>query len=593
MVFFSRIFLFIFLVLLMVGAAPEDRSFDVIIVGSEPEGVAAAVAAAESGAKTLLLTEDSKIGGLFTLGQMNSLDLHLKPVNYQQGLFSRWWTMVGKGHSFDVRRAEAAFNILLQNAGVTVKTSVEPIEPVMTNGVVTGLHVGEKNIDAYYYAKQIIDATSEMDFATLAGANYSFGFSSIGFNARMADTLVFQIDGVDWQALSQGIRQRGKDYASVDEHVAWGHFGGYPAAYKAQDESIRLRGLNLGLQEDGSILVNALLIYGVNPFDEASKADARVRATQEAARIIDYLKLELPGFAQASLGGVAERLYIRETRHLEGVCKLTVDDVLDNRVTPLDVAAGGYPLDVQTLTPYDSGYVYGKGIIYGAQLCVNVPDNLTNLWVVGKAASYDPIAASSARVVPFGMVLAEAVGVAASMAAQGNQSSQEFIAETSNILNLRTILQSRGAYLPEVEARSPVGPFGDLHYDAYRLMLSRGLAVGGYSNNPDLGKEMSAISYVYLLSNVGQRFFNDPDFGKTLVASYPDSSIGLSAELALQITHDAACLMNHCVGESWPDLLQAGIISKDFSAEEVLTRGQMYALAADLTTFSLEKLASN
>ena len=34
MAFFSRTFFFLFLVLLMLGAAAEDRSFDVIVLGS-------------------------------------------------------------------------------------------------------------------------------------------------------------------------------------------------------------------------------------------------------------------------------------------------------------------------------------------------------------------------------------------------------------------------------------------------------------------------------------------------------------------------------------------------------------------------------
>ena len=589
MSFFVR-WLFLASLLFTLALTPfdlESKSFDVIVVGSEPEGIVAAVAAAESGASTLLITPDKRLGGLFVLGEMNSLDLKTDPFSYQQGLFMRWWRMVGKGHAFDVLEAEEAFERLLKDANVTVIKDAGNLEPLMEAGVARGLVIHDGETNHTLFAKQIIDASSEMDFATKAGANYSFGFSSIGFNARMADTLVFNISDVNWDSLKRGIQARGKDYASVDDSVAWGHFGGFPAAYKPANDRLRLRGLNMGKQNDGSLLVNALLIYGVNPFDEASLAEAKQLASYEAERIIDYLKTELPGFEQARLGGVAEKLYIRETRHLNGMCTLTVDDVLNNKVTALDVAAGGYPLDVQTLTPYDSGYIYGKPEIYGVQLCVNVPDNLNNLWVVGKAASYDPIAASSARVVPFGMALAEAVGIAAALSAKTGTLSQAFISETKNILDLRALLKIRGAYLPEVEAREPVGPFTDPYYPAYRLMLSRGLAVGGYSNDPELTKPMPAISYVYLLSNVGQRFLNNPDLGKTIVASYPDGEVALSPELALDITHDTACLAGHCVEKSWTSLLAAGIVSESFENRGVLTRGQMYHLAADIANLGL------
>ena len=75
----------------------------------------------------------------------------------------------------------------------------------------------------------------------------------------------------------------------------------------------------------------------------------------------------------ATFGGVAPKLYIRESRHLETLCKLTVNNVLDNVVTTEDVVAGGYPLDVQVLTPNDTGFVFGVPEVYGVRLCVTVP----------------------------------------------------------------------------------------------------------------------------------------------------------------------------------------------------------------------------
>jgi hypothetical protein len=575
----------LFLCLLLNLASAQDV-YDVIVVGSEPEAISAAVAASESGAKTMLMTSDPKLGGLFVMGQMNSLDLRTEPFNYQQGLFLRWWEMVGKGHSFDIKEAEGAFQELLVAAGVEVHVGSSNILPLMDGNKVIGLQADETLGHKNFYAKHFIDGTADMDFATIAGASSTFGFSGIGFGARMVDTLVFRIDGVDWPALQRGVRAKGKDYAAVDSHVAWGHFGGYPAKYDALEEGIRLRGLNLGQQNDGTILVNALLIYGINPYDPASIADGFARAQREAPRIIEYLKLELPGFENATYGGVADKLYIRETRHLNAECTLTVDDVLDNRVTNLAVAAGGYPLDVQTLTPYDSGYVYGTPEMYGAELCVNVPLEVENLWVVGKAAGYDAIAASSARVVPFGMVMAEAVGVAAAYGAGREASPRDLINDTAVLYDIRATLQTRGAYLPEVKPRNPVGPFEHPYHTDYRLMLSRGLAVGGYNNEPQLDEEMKAISYVYLLSNVAQRFFDNQEIGPELVARYSDSTAPLSPDLALTITHDVACKAGVCVDKTWQALIENKLAPESFPPTKSLTRGEMYALAARIAQLS-------
>ncbi len=550
-------------------SAGQAEPFDVIVVGSEPEGVMAAVAAAEEGARTLLVSEDARLGGLFVLGQLNSLDLRTEPL-VQRGLFERWWNRVGRGPAFDVGEAEAAFEEMLRAAGVTVRLGADSLVPVLTVGNVVGVRTGEEPL----LAEQVIDATADGDLSAAAGALYTVGFASLGVNERMADTLVFRVEGVRWDALVGSVRERGPEFAQIDRDAAWGHFGGLPAAYEPEQVGVRLRGLNLGRQRDGSVLVNALLVYGVDPFDPESVAAGIRRAELEAPRIVRYLRV-LPGFEGATYGGVAQRLYIRESRHFATRCTLSVDDTLDNVVRPDDVAAGSYALDVQTLTPDDDGYVYGVPVVYGARLCVALPQGPDNLWIVGRSAGYDPLAAASARVVPFGMALAEAVGVAAAGAAQAGRSAQTYAADASAVQRLRERLAARGAYLPEVRARSPSGPVSHPHFEAYRTLRRKGLALGGYENDPQLNAPMPALGFLYLLANVGQRFWRDESLGDVLLKAYPDLAGELTAELARDLARTAGCTLGACPDTSAPILSQLDLM-------DILTRGEAYALAAKL-----------
>ncbi len=564
----------------------SQLQFDVIVLGSEPEAISSAVAAAETGASVLLLSEEPRVGGLFVMGQMNSLDLRTEPEVMQRGIFERWWRLVGKGSSFDVLRAEAAFQSLLNEAGVVVGLNGE-ITPVLNaegNGIESVIfaqpELGQEN---ELFARHYIDGTAEADIAADIGVPFSMGFSSMGLDARMVDTLVFRIDNIDWGALRRGINQRGISYAEVNDRVAWGHFAedgqSLIKRYQAQEDGIRLRGLNLGLQDDGTVLVNALLIHDIDPFDEVSRAEGRARAEREAIRIIDFLKEEgVPGFTAASFGGVAQSLYIRETRHMETLCKLTVDDVLGNKVTANDVAAGGYPLDVQVLTRNDTGFVYGVPDIYGVELCVAVPTDTTNLWIVGKAAGYDPLAASSARVVPFGMALGEAVGIAAVQALQSGSSPVEYASDTTEISRLRSTLQQRGAYLPTVKDRAPTGPYQHKNFEAYKVMRSRALALGGYSNEPKLDEKVKSIGYVYLLSNVAKRFAGDEFLGQSLIAAHSDQSETLSSDKALEITKDVLCLMDYCNDDAVTQLMSP----KALELSPEVTRGQIYELATSV-----------
>jgi len=558
------------------AAIVATETWDVIVVGGEPEAIAAAVTAAEEGARTLLLTTEPRLGGLFVRGALNVLDLRVTPVDYQRGLFERWWRRVGRLNAFDVERAERAFADLLAEAGVEVRTSQPAAAPWLDGSRVVGVLVGPHALRA----NQVVDGTADADLAAAAGARSSWGFGSIGLDARMADTAVFRIDGVDWDALRRGISARGRAYAYADAWVAYGHFGGRPAAYVAVDEGLRLRGLNLGRQEDGSVLVNALLIYGLDPLDETSRAEGRARAAAEIDRIVAWLASDLPGFEEAVAGGIADELYVRQTRHLEALCVLTIDHVLDHLVTDQDVAAGGYPLDVQTLRPTDSGFVFGLPEIYGGRLCMNVPKGVEGLWVVGRSAGYDPLAQSSARVVPFGMAMAEAVGVASAWALSHHLDPHQVAVDRTAIAAIRERLAARGAYLPPVVVREPAGPYLHAHYNDFRVMLRWGLAVGGYGNDPQLDADVNGTGLLNLLNNIGQRALSDDLAGRRVTNRFGQPTGPLTPDDAAAIVGAflrEANLIVAAADTSWGDLVALGLPLP--TPGRALRRGEVYVLA--------------
>lgn len=564
------------------AALAQPASTDVVVLGSEPEAIAAAVAAAESGADTWLVTPDARVGGLFTLGALNVLDVRTSPASLQRGLFERWWERVGGASAFDPAAAERAFEALLAEAGVRVVRDVRELTIVVREGRAVAVRWSGGEVAA----RQVVDGDEDVAHLVAAGASASFGWRAFGVDRRMADTLVFRIDGVDWPALRAEADRRGSGWARVDDAVAWGGFGGVPAAYPASSPDLRLRGLNLGRDATGGVWVNALLIHGVDPFDPASRARARERATLEADRIVRWLAPRLPGFGSARLGAVAERLYVRETRHLDALCVLDADHLLDHRSGPFDVAVGGYPLDLQSLTPNDRGFVFGTPERYGVPLCVSVPaDGPDGAWGVGRSIGYDPVAHASARVVPLGMAVAEGVGVAAARAAGRTEPVRELALDPTFVAGVREELHARGAYLPRApEARPPVGPTEHPHHRAYRRMLSRGLALGGYGNEPTLDASVPAMSLVYLTAEVATRFGFRNDVATVLVTGYGGLQGAARASQAALVLHAAACRLDLPCPEvaDAASLAAVGLWPDGVPREGALTRGESYALAAAL-----------
>ena len=85
----------------------KDKLYDVIVVGGDPEGIAAAVTAARNGMNTLLIEDDEALGGLMTLGGLNFIDMCTGDDGtlLTQGTFLEFHDAVG-GTAFDIQKAK-------------------------------------------------------------------------------------------------------------------------------------------------------------------------------------------------------------------------------------------------------------------------------------------------------------------------------------------------------------------------------------------------------------------------------------------------------------------------------------------------------
>ena len=84
--------------------------YDCIVVDGSPEGIAAAISAARNGMKTLLICQDQSLGGLYTLGELNFIDIP-ESRNGEllvEGIFKVFSDAVG-GSGFDIIRAKNTF----------------------------------------------------------------------------------------------------------------------------------------------------------------------------------------------------------------------------------------------------------------------------------------------------------------------------------------------------------------------------------------------------------------------------------------------------------------------------------------------------
>jgi flavin-dependent dehydrogenase len=475
--------------------------YDVIVVGGDPEGVAAALSASRNGLKTLLVEEGEALGGLFTLGMLNFLDMNYGPDGelLTQGIFQEFYRDMG--NAFDVEQAKAWFLKKTQREkNLTLKLGAKVLGPVMENRSAAGVILLENGRETPYYSLTVIDATVDADIAAQAGVPYTVGGEDYGERKEgMAVTLVFEVSGVNWDEVTRYLSED-DEHSGADETSAWG-YGKEAAQYEPADAQMQLRGPNLARQENGNVLINALLIFGVDGLDPESRAAGIERGLQEIPRVVAFMRERFAGFGQAEFAGAASRLYVRETRHIQGEYRLNINDVMENADQWDRVAHGSYPVDIQATGPDNAGHVLGWPVIYSIPFRCLVPLNAENLLVVGRSASYDSLPHGSARVVPVGMAAGEAAGVAAAWSVRREMSFREMTRSADAMKWVQETLRDQGAYLkaydpPRLEVMSHWA------YDSVRVMRFLGLAEGGYNNDYGLEKQVSGTALRNRLNKV-------------------------------------------------------------------------------------------
>ena len=489
-----------------------DSDYDVIVVGSDPEGIAAALSAARNGMKTLLLSKDSTPGGLYTLGALNFIDVPetRDGTLLVGGIYEEFVNAVG-GSGFDIVNAANVFNdMLTAEDNLTVRYGAKFQEPVMNGNTITGVTVLEEgDMLVTYNAPYIIDATQDGDVAAAAGAPYTYAGEDIGERDReMGVTLVFRVSGVNWDSMcryltiKRGIGEIFNKSTSmgVSGNTAWG-FSDEGYAYEPSDEAMRLRGFNMAKQDNGDVLVNALLIFDVDPLDEASREEGIARAKAELENIIPYLQDEFWGFGDCELAGTAEDLYVRESRHITCEYNLTIDDVLENRDQDDRIAVTSYPVDVQPTKTQTYGTVVGYPDQYAVGYKSLVPQDVDGLLVVGRAAGYTSLAAGSARIVPTGMACGEAAGVAVAVAKAQSATPRDLVDDDAAIAEIQEKLTAQGAKLDHTQTHEEV--MDHWAYPGVKVLRSLGVLDGGYDNNYYLDDTITMNRYQNMVKKAG------------------------------------------------------------------------------------------
>jgi hypothetical protein len=515
---------------------PVEASYDVIVFGAEPEGIAAAISAARNELKVLLVERRDGPGGLMTYGMLNTIDMNTNKNGelLSKGIFEEFFNKIDKKVSFDVNKAKKAFEeMLTKESNIKEMYNVDDIVIGASKEEIKYAKIDGKK----YIAKRYIDCTQDADIAVMAGVPHTIGWEDINEkNRSMSATLVIKIGNVDWDKISRTLINDNDDSTGCTSDSAWG-FGNITKRYVPRQTHIRLKALNIGRQDDGSVLINSLQVLNVNMLDPIAKQKGYDKCKEEAKIVAKFLKENVPGFENSNLVSVAPELYVRQTRHIIGEYKLTVKDILESTNFNDKIATASYPIDVQTTSIYDWGYIIGTPDQYYIPFGTIIPKGYKNLLVIGRSGSYTSIAAGSARVIPTGMSLAQSAGIISALSIEKDMDYQKMFNnyEINQDLQLRFKLQ--GVYIGE-DSR-PVVDVKDRYYSFIIEMCEKGILGLGYKNTFDPEKKISEKDFIVLVKTYLKRSFIKEELWNTDHINLLDASDdGISPNRAKEIIYD-------------------------------------------------------
>lgn len=404
-------------------AIPLAGSYDVIVSGAGPAGVAAAIAAGRNGARVLLIEVQGCLGGVWTAGLLTwILDQQNKPgimrelENRLVGMGAKSPIATGHRLAYDVEKMKLLLDSMCLDANVDVLLHTRVVAAAKeSNNRISHIITESKSGREAWAGKLFIDASGDGDLAALAGCSFDFG-SGVAGGFQPLSMLGF-ITGVRFEDIKPFVRWAGDGDSSskkrlLEQIVKGGVLPSYtlPTIFPIDSDLF---------------MIMANHEYGLSGLSAKDVTKGTINARRELHAIVDGLKSLDGAWKNVKLITTAEQIGIREGRRIHGLYTVTTSDLESGARHDDAICRVTFGVDVHSVSKADEldGKSYSQGIKakpYDIPIRALIAKDVGGLLMAGRCISGDFIAHSSYRVTGNAVAMGEAAGKLAAKAAQQN-----------------------------------------------------------------------------------------------------------------------------------------------------------------------------
>lgn len=420
---------------------------DVIVVGAGSAGATAAIAAAQNGAKTVLIERFGFLGGtstqvldtfygFYTPGKVAYKVVGGIPDNVVSALkkrnaaFERPNTFgAGTGITYDPFALQVVWEELTQQAGVQLLYHTYCTDVIMDGQHVRGVVIDGKRGLMRITGKVVIDATGDADVCHQAGVPYE---RAGDIDPAQTLTTTFRMVNVDVDRAE-----------AFGKKAMWSRMA--EAATSGEYVLPRREGSWHRTTQQGVIHAIMTRVAEIDGTDPVALTKAEIEGRKQAFEYARFLRDYIPGYENSALSWLNPSIGVRETRRIYGHYRLTRDDCLSARKFEDAIGVCGAPIEDHS-PGADTAWIYlPEGMTYDIPYRTLLPKNVRGLLVAGRCFSATHNAHASCRSMAQTMTMGQAAGMAAAMAVKSGT-----LPEDLYIPELQDNLLAMGAKIGEI-----------------------------------------------------------------------------------------------------------------------------------------------